>query len=118
MAHAERLKKAFKSKVVNAEAAMAKFRGGSRVFIGTGCGEPQHLIRAMVADESKQDITIYQMLSNTMAQFVDTPAFAKRFALKLFFISQPLRKAAFEGKIDYIPAYLSQIPGLFSSHRI
>jgi len=29
-----------------------------------------------------------------------------------------MRKAAFEGKIDYIPAYLSQIPRLFASHRI
>ena len=38
--------------------------------------------------------------------------------MKLFFISQPLRKAAFEGKIDYIPAYLSQIDELFSSNYI
>jgi acyl-CoA hydrolase/GNAT superfamily N-acetyltransferase len=29
-----------------------------------------------------------------------------------------MRKAAFEGKIDYIPAYLSQIPKLFASQRI
>jgi acyl-CoA hydrolase/GNAT superfamily N-acetyltransferase len=29
-----------------------------------------------------------------------------------------MRKAAFEGKIDYIPSYLSQIPRLFKSHRI
>ena len=29
-----------------------------------------------------------------------------------------MRRAAFEGKIDYIPAYLSQIPKFFSSQRI
>jgi acyl-CoA hydrolase/RimJ/RimL family protein N-acetyltransferase len=29
-----------------------------------------------------------------------------------------MREAAFQGWIDYIPAYLSQIPRLFSSHRI
>ena len=29
-----------------------------------------------------------------------------------------MRKAAFEGKIDYIPAYLSQIPRMFASQRI
>lgn len=114
----EWLEKNCKSKVVSAEKAMSKFKGGSRVFIGTGCGEPQHLIRAMVADQSKQDITIYQMLSATLAQYVDDPSFLKRFAIKLFFISRPLRKAAFEGKIDYIPAYLSQIPDLFKSNRI
>jgi acyl-CoA hydrolase/ribosomal protein S18 acetylase RimI-like enzyme len=49
---------------------------------------------------------------------VDDPSFTRRFSLKLFFISRAMRKAAFEGKIDYIPEYLSQIPRLFSSHRI
>ena len=106
------------SKLVSAEDAVSQIRRGSRVFIGTGSGEPQQLIRAMVADEGILDITIYQMLSITLAQFVNDASFLKRFALKFFFISRPLRKAAFEGKIDYIPAYLSQIPGMFSSHRI
>jgi acyl-CoA hydrolase/GNAT superfamily N-acetyltransferase len=108
----------YASKLVSAQEAVAKIKRGSRVFIGTGCGEPQHLIKAMVTEQSLQDVMIYQMMSFTLAQFVDNPAFLKRFSLKLFFISRSMRKAAFEGKIDYIPVYLSQIPGLFSSQRI
>ncbi len=108
----------YASKVVEASEAISKIVRGSRIFIGTGCGEPQHLIRAMVNDERLQDIMVYQMLSSTLAQFVDDESFNRRFSLKLFFISQTMRKAAFEGKIDYIPAYLSQIPRLFASHRI
>ena len=42
----------------------------------------------------------------------------RRFSLKLFFISDSMRKAAFEGKIDYIPIYLSRIPALFSGKAI
>jgi acyl-CoA hydrolase/RimJ/RimL family protein N-acetyltransferase len=49
---------------------------------------------------------------------VDDADFLKRFALKLFFISSSMRKAAFEGKIDYVPVYLSQIPKLFAARRI
>jgi acyl-CoA hydrolase/GNAT superfamily N-acetyltransferase len=105
-------------KVVTAEQAVSKIKGGSRVFVGTGCGEPQHLIRAMVRDKSLQDIMVYQMLSWTFSQFIDDPSFLRRFSLKLFFISSAMRKAAFEGKIDYIPTYLSQIPRLFYSRRI
>jgi acyl-CoA hydrolase/GNAT superfamily N-acetyltransferase len=108
----------YESKVVQAPEAVSKIKRGSRVFIGTGCGEPQHLIRAMVEDEQLHDIMIYQMLSSTLSQFVDQEAFTRRFSLKLFFISQSMRKAAFEGKIDYIPEYLSQIPRMFASHRI
>jgi acyl-CoA hydrolase len=105
-------------KVVSAEEAIAKIKRGSRVFVGTGCGEPQHLIRSMVKNPQLQDIMLYQMLSYTFADYVDDPTFANRFNLKLFFISKTMRKAAFEGKIDYIPAYLSKIPRLFASHRI
>jgi len=105
-------------KVVDAQEAISRIMRGSRVFIGTGCGEPQHLIRAMVNDERLQDIMVYQMLSSTLSQFVEDESFIRRFSLKLFFISQSMRKAAFDGKIDYIPEYLSQIPRLFASHQI
>jgi len=108
----------YASKIVDAHEAVSKIKRGSRVFIGTGCGEPQHLIRAMVEDQQLQDIMVYQMLSSTLSQFVKDESFIRRFSLKLFFISQSMRKAAFEGKIDYIPSYLSQIPRLFGSHRI
>lgn len=105
-------------KLITAEEAVTKIKRGSRVFIGTGCGEPQHLIRAMVNDLSLQDIMVYQMLSSTLSTYIDDASFLRRFSIKLFFISQQMRKAAFEGKIDYIPAYLSQIPRLFSTQRI
>ncbi|MCJ8500054.1 bifunctional acetyl-CoA hydrolase/transferase family protein/GNAT family N-acetyltransferase [Desulfatitalea alkaliphila] len=105
-------------KVVTAQEALSKIKNGSRIFIGTGCGEPQHLIRTMVKNPIIQDAVIYQMLSFTLSKYVDDPDFLKRFALKLFFISTSMRKAAFEGKIDYLPAYLSQIPNMFSSQRI
>ena len=105
-------------KIMSAEQAAAKIKRGSRVFIGTGCGEPQKLIHAMVNDVALQDIMVYQMLSFALAKYVDDPSFLRRFSLKLFFIGREMRKAAFEGKIDYIPVYLSQIPRLFYSHRI
>ncbi len=105
-------------KLLNPEEAVTKIKNGSRVFIGTGCGEPQQLIRAMVEDLSVQDIVIYQMLSSTFSQYINDPQFSSRFSLKLFFISLHMRQAAFEGKIDYIPAYLSQIPELFDTRQI
>lgn len=112
------LKRLIPAKVVDAPEAVSKIKNGSRVFIGTGCGEPQHLIKAMVNDATVQDILIYQMLSSTLSQFIDQESFHRRFFVKLFFISQSMRKAAFDGKIDYIPAYLSQIPRMFASQRI
>ncbi|NNF99983.1 MAG: GNAT family N-acetyltransferase [Desulfobacteraceae bacterium] len=106
------------AKIHSAEDAISKIKNGSRVFIGTGCGEPQHLIRKMVDNYNLQDVMVYQMLSSTLSDFVDDKDFNRRFSLKLFFISASMRKAAFEGRIDYIPVYLSQIPQLFKDQRI
>lgn len=105
-------------KVLSASEAVAQIKRGSRVFLGTGCGEPQHLIHAMVADDGLQDILIYQMLSYALAQYMDDPRFLRRFSIKLFFISSVMRQAAFDGKIDYLPSYLSRIPKLFKGGQI
>ncbi len=105
-------------KLLTPEESVKKIKNGSRVFIGTGCGEPQRLIKAMVETPSIQDIVIYQMLSLTLSRYINDANFLSRFSVKLFFISVLMRQSAFEGKIDYIPVYLSQIPKLFESHEI
>lgn len=105
-------------KLLTAQQGVKKIENGSRVFVGTGCGEPQALIRAMVEDRSIQDIVVYQMLSSTFARYMNHEDFLYRFSLKLFFVSPDMRQAAFEGKIDYIPIYLSQIPEIFASQEI
>lgn len=112
------LKEYCPEKILSAETAVTKIKNGSRVFIGTGCGEPQQLINAMVANRAAQDIIVYQMLSSTFAKYMDDDDFLSRFSLKLFFISLYMRQAAFDGKIDYIPVYLSQIPEVFQSREI
>ena len=105
-------------KLLSPAEAVKKIENGSRVFVGTGCGEPQELIKSMVENKAIQDIIVYQMLSSTFARYMDDEDFLNRFSIKLFFISFYMRQAAFEGKIDYIPVFLSQIPEIFDSKEI
>jgi acyl-CoA hydrolase/GNAT superfamily N-acetyltransferase len=105
-------------KLISAEDVVKKIKNGSRVFLGTGCGEPQKLIRTMIEDDSNQDIILYQMFSSTLADYIGDESFHSRFSIKLFFISLYMRQAAYEGKIDYLPIYLSQIPEIFASQEI
>ena len=109
---------AFRRKIVTADAALKRLKNGSRVFIGSGCGEPRHLIHAMVKDPRIQDIMIFQMLAFTLEDYLRDESFLKRFQLKLFFVTMSMRQAAYEGKIDYIPTYLSEIPHLFRRRHI
>jgi len=107
-----------KAKTIGAQEAVAKLKNGNRVFIGSGCGEPQHLIHTMVANHDLQDIMLFQMLSHSLEQYLTDDHFLSRFALKLFFVSVSMRQAAYEGKIDYIPVYISEIPKLFQNRQI
>ncbi len=110
--------KAYQNKVVTGAEATSKIRNGSRIYIGSACGEPQHLIHEMVKNHNIQDAMLFQMLAFTLGQYLEDRDFLDRFAVKLFFVTSPMQKAAFEGKIDYIPTYLSQIPNFFKSNQI
>ncbi|MFO7963525.1 MAG: GNAT family N-acetyltransferase [Desulfobacterales bacterium] len=112
------LKEYCPEKLATAEEAVSHIKPGSRVFIGTGAGEPSHLVKAMINNDNLYDIMIYQMLSWTLADYINDENFLSRFSLKLFFISSNMRDAAFQGKIDYIPAYISKIPTLFATRQI
>ena len=42
----------YKSKLRTADAAVRMIRAGQRVFIGSSCGEPQHLVNALMDNAS------------------------------------------------------------------
>ncbi len=107
-----------KGKFVTAREAIATIKNGSRVFIGSGCGEPQHLIHSLVNCDDVQDVMIFQMLAHTLADYLSDRLFLERFSVKLFFVPIAMQTAAFEGKVDYIPTYLSQLPQLFRTKQI
>jgi len=101
--------------VMTADQAVAKIRPGQRVFIGSGVGQPLHLIRALVARHS--DLADTQVLSSLTLG--DAPyAFkelADYFSVNTFFVSANVRNMIQEGYGDYTPLPFSDIPSLFSS---
>ncbi len=98
--------------------AMERIKPGSNLFIQTGAAAPQHLIRGLMkrAGELK-DITIYQMHTEGEAPYAD-PQWEDVFKVNCFFIGANLRKAVQEGRADYIPLFLSEIPSIFRNKII
>lgn len=107
-----------KGKIVTADEAIATIKNGSRIFIGSGCGEPQHLIHTLANNNNLYDIMIFQMLAHTLADYLNDEYFLQRFSVKLFFVPIKMQQAAFDGRVDYIPTYLSQLPQLFRTKQI
>jgi 4-hydroxybutyrate CoA-transferase len=93
--------------------AMELIKSGNHLFIQTGAAAPQQLIRGLMEKAGHlQDVTIYQMHTEGMAPYSD-PEWKDVFKINCFFIGANLRKAVQEGRADYIPLFLSEIPSLF-----
>jgi len=104
--------------IATAEEAVSIVQPGQRVFIGTGCAQPQELVRALVARSSELvDTEIVHLLT-----FGDAPYAAKalsaHFSVNSFFIAQNVRDIIQEGLGGYTPIFLSDIPRLFSSGQL
>lgn len=108
----------YKDKISTANEAMKVFRSGDTIFIGTGCGAPQHLVEAMVANaKNLTDFNIIHLLTMGAAPYAD-PKYRNTFNTRSFFISENVRAAFDQGFADYTPMFLSEIPTEFESGRI
>ena len=95
------------------ERAMERIKSGSNLFIQTGAAAPHQLIRGLMERAHElRDIIIYQMHTEGIAPYAD-PEWKDVFKVNCFFIGANLRKAVQEGRADYIPLFLSEIPSLF-----
>ncbi len=91
---------------------------GSRIFIGSGCSEPQILTTQLVKKKWRYaDCEIIHFLTLSDNKFFDDrdPSLFRHHAL---FIGPSIREAVNQGKADYIPISLSDIPRLFKLGRM
>jgi len=111
-------KEKYKDRIMNAEAAMKLIKPGYSIFIGTGCGQPQHLVNSLV-EHSRHiyDAHIIHLLTMGEAPYADEK-FRERFKMNSFFVADNVRHALENGIGDYTPIFLSEIPGEFESGRI
>ncbi|MFP3869895.1 MAG: acetyl-CoA hydrolase/transferase family protein [Syntrophobacteria bacterium] len=107
----------YERKLKKAEKAMRMICRGHRVFVGSGCGEPQHLVR-MLEQTAIQlaDLEILHLLSLGRASYTDE-IFSDKCRLRSFFVASGSRQAVAQGRADYTPIYLFDVPELFRSGR-
>jgi len=111
-------KEKYKDKIKTAAAAMKLIKSGNHIFIGTGCGQPQHLVSTLMEYSSGIcDAHIVHLLTMGEAPYVEEK-FHEKFKMNSFFIADNVRDALSKGIGDYTPMFLSEIPGEFESGRI
>jgi acyl-CoA hydrolase/GNAT superfamily N-acetyltransferase len=111
-------KQKYAGQICTAPEACKHIQSGNNIFIGTGCGQPQHLVQALVEHSPHvYDAHIIHMLTMGSAPYA-TEAFSEKYKMNSFFIADNVRGALERGIGDYTPIFLSDIPRLFSSGRM
>lgn len=109
-------------KFVPEDQVFGHIQRGDRIFIGTGCGEPQHLVSALtgyvVANPlALFDAEVLHVWTLGVAPYTN-PKFKRNFRHNSFFIGANTRAAVNEGLADYTPVSLSQVSSLILRGRV
>ncbi len=110
-------KNIYPEKFAQEEEIFGHIHAGDRIFIGTGCGEPQYLVQALVNyvkghPKAFFDAELIHVWTLGVAPYTDEK-FQENFRLDSFFVGDSTRNAVNRGAADYSPVFLSAVPNLF-----
>ncbi|MBI5493420.1 MAG: 4-hydroxybutyrate CoA-transferase [Deltaproteobacteria bacterium] len=107
----------WKNRSMSAQDVVKNIPDHSRVFLHGASATPTPLLEAMVAREDLTDVRIYHMHVGGPAPFAE-PRHTDKFHSVSLFTGHNLRTPIEEGRADFMPIFLSDIPGLFSSGAV
>ena len=103
----------YADRVTTAEQAVRDIQSGQRVFLTGNCSVPQHLLGALVQRApALKDVEIVNVLTIGKAPHAD-PAMDGHLKINTLFISDNVRAAVHDGRADFTPVLLSEVPLLF-----
>lgn len=104
------------SQAASVSDVVAHVRSGDRVFVHGAAATPTPLLRALTTREDLADVHAYHLHLGGPALTAEAPP--GRVRSHCFFVDAGLRRAVAEGRADFIPVFLADVPGLFSTGRI
>jgi len=110
------LKEKYPEKFGSEEIIFGHIHQGNRIFVGTGCGEPQYLVLALIRYVESHptafyDAEVFHVWTLGLAPYTEE-RFKSNFRHNSFFISNNTRAAVNKGVADYTPMFLSKVPDL------
>jgi acyl-CoA hydrolase len=98
---------------ISGEEAVKSIMPGHRVFVHGGAATPHHLLKCLAARSNELfNVEIVSISLQGDAVIAD-PKYRESFRINSLFVSQNIRSAVNEGRADYVPIFLSEIPNLF-----
>ena len=100
-------------RVVSAEEAVAHVRSGDQVYLQCAAAVPSVLLDALVARAPElRDVSMVHLHTEGQGPHL-APDMAEHFRHRALFIGPNARRAVNEGRAEFIPVFLSDVPVLF-----
>jgi acyl-CoA hydrolase/RimJ/RimL family protein N-acetyltransferase len=118
----DRIRALYPTKFLPENRVFGHLHAGDRLFIGTGCGEPQYLVQALLRyvesnPKALLDAEVLHIWTLGVAPYADAK-FRHNFRHNSFFIGDNSRETVNQGLADYTPIHLSQVPNLLRRKMI
>ncbi len=98
---------------VSAPEALSAVQSGHRVFVHGSAMTPLHLLHGLVDEAYRlRDVELVSITLHGEIE-ITKPGYAESFRMNSMFVSASIREAVADGRADYIPVFLSEIPELF-----
>lgn len=108
----------YNSKLVSADEAVKHIKSGDNIVVQPGCAAPMELIRALVRRKDElSDVVLHHILIVGELPYLQS-GMEKHFKHKAFFIGANSRQAVNDGRAEFIPIFLSEVPLLFKYGQI
>ncbi len=102
---------------VSAEEVVSHIRSGMKVFVHGSCATPTPLLEALARRTDLEGVRLYHLHTMGPAPFAQ-PGMERRFTSMSLFVGEAVRTAVAQGRAEFIPVFLSDIPHLFRSGTI
>jgi len=104
----------YRRRTTSADAAVRDIRSGDRVWVHPGCNTPVRLIDAMVARAPElENVEVVHILTLAKAPYVE-PGMEAHFRHRALFTGGNVRAAVNEGRADFVPIHLHEVPSLIT----
>ena len=108
---------AWSAHAVSAEEAVSRIQSGMKIFVHGAAATPTALLEALARRTDLEGVTLYHLHTAGPAPFAAAEQAGRLRSVSLF-TGAPLRGPISEGRADFVPIFLSDIPGLFHSSRV
>ncbi len=107
----------WKARAESADDVVSRIRSGDKVFVHGAAATPTPLLDALARRSDVEGVELYHLHLDGPLAFT-APEHAGRFFSHSLFTGPGLRGPVAEGRADFVPVFLSDIPHLFRSRRI